>query len=132
MRLLAEECTSLNGTVEHIVGDLTFFNHSVEEQKQKITYIGKHLDRFAKTDFAFYYNIPHVVAKVSSCTDNFAEQRRAVYQNPAILRFSPVMRYMHDFHNICDRFLRRVQLHEDPRLTAGRHDLRKICRTFGD
>ena len=132
VRLMAEECTSMHGTIEHIVGDLIFFHSSVDEQKQKQQYLGKFLGSYAQTDSTYYYNIPQFVPKVLSCYDNFAEKRRLLYQNPAILRFSPVMQYMRDFHVVCDRFLQQVQRHEDLRLTAGRQDLVRACRTFGD
>jgi hypothetical protein len=122
----------MHGAIEHMVGDLNFFHSNVDEQKQKQQYLGEFLGSYAQTDSTYFYNIPQFVPKVLSCYDNFVEKRRLLYQNPAILQFSPVMQYMRDFHAICDRFLQQVQRHEDLRLTAGRQDLLRACRTFGD
>jgi hypothetical protein len=49
-----------------------------------------------------------------------------------ILQFSPVMRYLRDFHAICDRFLQQVQKHQDPWLAPGRWELSRACERLTD
>jgi hypothetical protein len=123
VRLLAEECTSLHGTVEHVTADLLFFS---DIQKHKSMGVG------GRKDAMVYYNIPKFVEKVLTHQENCMEQRRVLYENPAILQFSPVMQYMRDFHVICDRFLQQVQRHEDPRLGPGRRELSRACGRLAD
>jgi hypothetical protein len=42
------------------------------------------------------------------------------------------MRYLRDFHTICDRFLAVVETYEDRRLTAGRQELLGAGRMLAD
>ena len=89
---------------------LLFFNDNKKQQ----SFIENIFSTTSTNDVESFFNIPNVVDKVLMHHDNFTEQRRVMYENPEIMQFSPVMRYLRDFHAICD------QKHEDPRLVAGR------------